>query len=136
MRVGEQAGKKHAGGTFGEILKRKRLARGFTLSEISAATKISVRHLKSLESNEFSALPGGVFSKGFLRAYAIHIGLDPEEMVNHYLFEIAGRSEAPPLDEQISPEEIHRSRQRRALLVAVAALVLVVAAALWFFMGS
>ena len=57
-------------------------------------------------------------------------------MVNHYLFEIAGRSEAPRLDESISPEEIHRSRQRRALLVVVAALVLVVAAALWFFMGS
>ena len=137
MKVGQQAEKERSTATCGEILKRERRERGITLSAISQATKISVSHLKSLETNEFSALPGGAFSKGFLRAYAGQVGLDPEEMVNHYLFEIAGRSESLQPQDRLSPEAAHRRRQRLTLLVAgVGILVLVLAVAAWFFLGA
>jgi cytoskeleton protein RodZ len=137
MQVDQQVETERSTAKCGEILQRERLERGITLSAISQATKISVSHLKSLERNEFSALPGGAFTKGFLRAYAAHVGLNPEEMVNHYLFEIAGRSETPQRTDSLSPEEVHRRRQRQALLAGGAGfLALVLAAVAWFFLGS
>ena len=97
--------------SFGEVLRRERQLRSITLREVAEGTKISIRHLEALERNDFGALPGGAFSKGFLRAYATFIGLDPEEMVNHYLFEIAQRRTAPEPEASTSPEERKRRRQ-------------------------
>ena len=79
--------------TFGETLKRERELREISLREISDATKINVRYLEALEQNRFDALPGGLFNKGFIRAYATYIGVDGEAMVNSYLHEIASREE-------------------------------------------
>ncbi len=79
--------------SFGEELRRERELRQITLREISEATKISLRHLEGLEKNDFTHLPGGVFNKGFVRAYAQYIGVDPETMVNAYLLE--ARSQQP-----------------------------------------
>lgn len=73
--------------SFGEELKRERELRQITLREISEATKISLRYLEALERNDFRHLPGGVFNKGFVRAYSQFIGVDPEAMVNAYLLE-------------------------------------------------
>ncbi|MEJ2008432.1 MAG: DUF4115 domain-containing protein [Acidobacteriota bacterium] len=72
-------------GSFGENLRREREMRGVTLQEISAATKISVRFLKSIESEEFSRLPGGIFRRSFVRAYARYLGLDEESLVAEFL---------------------------------------------------
>ena len=78
--------------SFGEELKRERELREFTLREVSESTKISLRHLEALERNDFEQLPGGVFNRGFVRAYAQFIGVDPEAMVNAYLLEEQARS--------------------------------------------
>jgi cytoskeletal protein RodZ len=77
--------------SFGEELKRERELRDISLKEISEATKISIRFLEALELNNFDVLPGGVFNRGFIRAYARFIGVDGEEMVNAYLHEVALR---------------------------------------------
>ena len=79
--------------SFGEELRRERELRQITLREISESTKISLRYLEGLEKNDFRHLPGGVFNKGFVRAYAQYIGVDPETMVNAYLLE--ARSQQP-----------------------------------------
>jgi cytoskeleton protein RodZ len=70
--------------SFGENLRREREMRGVTLEEIAAATKISVRFLGSLESEQFERLPGGVFNRGFLRAYAQYLGLDEGKLLADY----------------------------------------------------
>jgi cytoskeletal protein RodZ len=72
-------------GAFGEKLRRQREQRGIELDKISNATKISARMLRALEEEHFDQLPGGVFNKGFVRAYARQVGLDAEEAVNDYL---------------------------------------------------
>ena len=72
-------------GEFGEKLRSQREKRGITLEAISNTTKISTRMLKALEDERFDQLPGGVFNKGFVRAYARQIGLDAEEAVGDYL---------------------------------------------------
>jgi len=77
--------------SFGEELKRERELREITLREISEATKVNLRYLDALERNDFERLPGGVFNKGFVRAYAEYIGVDPETMVNAYLLEERGQ---------------------------------------------
>ena len=75
--------------TFGEELRRERLIREVSLEEISGATKISVRLLTALEKSDIAKLPAPVFTRGFIRSYSRHLGLDPDEMVNAYLADLA-----------------------------------------------
>ena len=72
-------------GSFGEDLRKERLARGFALEDISAVTKISQRHLIALEQEKFRLLPGGILSKGIVRGYAGAIGLDPQDWTERFL---------------------------------------------------
>ena len=69
---------------FGENLRREREMRGVSLEEISSATKISMRFLEAIEQEEFSKLPGGIFSRSFIRTYARYLGLDEERVVAEY----------------------------------------------------
>ncbi|MBV8051343.1 MAG: helix-turn-helix domain-containing protein, partial [Acidobacteriaceae bacterium] len=55
---------------FGPRLKAQREKRGITLEQISKSTKIGTRFLEALEEDHFERLPGGIFNKGFVRAYA------------------------------------------------------------------
>jgi cytoskeletal protein RodZ len=66
-------------------MKRQREERGVPLRRIADATKISVSALEALERNDISRLPGGIFSRAFVRSYAIEIGLDPEQAVREFL---------------------------------------------------
>jgi cytoskeletal protein RodZ len=72
-------------GTFGEKFRKERERRGFSLDDVSNVTKIGARMLKAIEDEHFDKLPGGVFNKGFIRAYARHLGLNDEEAVTEYL---------------------------------------------------
>jgi cytoskeleton protein RodZ len=63
---------------FGEELRRERELRDVSRENLAAAIRISVRQLDALESGRFEILPAKVFSRGFVRAMAIHLGLDAE----------------------------------------------------------
>jgi cytoskeletal protein RodZ len=66
---------------FGEYLRREREMRGVSLEEISTATKISIRFLQAIENEELSKLPGGIFTRSFVRTYARYLGLDEERVL-------------------------------------------------------
>ncbi len=107
-------------GTFGEKLRREREMRAVTLEEIAEATKIGTRSLKALEDEHFEILPGGIFNKGFVRAYAKYLGIDQEQAVNDYL---VAAGEAQP--EWANSKEIEQiasqadvARQRKEALLA------------------
>jgi cytoskeleton protein RodZ len=70
--------------TFGENLRREREMRGVTLQEIGESTKISLRLLRAIEEDHFSELPGGVFTRSFIRSYARYLGLDEEHVLAEY----------------------------------------------------
>jgi cytoskeleton protein RodZ len=72
-------------GSFGDRLRREREMRGISLDEIATATKISSRNLRAIEEEKFNQLPGGIFNKGFVRAYAKFLGIDEEQMVAEYV---------------------------------------------------
>jgi cytoskeleton protein RodZ len=88
--------------SFGEKLKLEREKRNITLEQISVSTKIGTRMLRALEENQFSQLPGGIFNKGFVRAYSRVLGLDEEQTVADYL---QASGNAPPAGtDAVSPE--------------------------------
>lgn len=84
--------------SFGEELKRERLVREISLEEIAAATKISMRILTALESSDLSRLPAPVFTRGFIRAYSLYVGLDPVQKINTYLADVE-----PSAAQQVTP---------------------------------
>jgi cytoskeletal protein RodZ len=71
--------------SFGQNLRQAREARKITLQEIADTTKIGTRALQALEDERFDLLPGGIFNKGFVRAYARSVGLDEEKTIAAYL---------------------------------------------------
>lgn len=72
-------------GEFGNRFRKAREKKELSLDDVSNVTKISARMLRAIEEEHFDQLPGGVFNKGFIRAYAKHLGIDPEEAVTDYL---------------------------------------------------
>jgi cytoskeletal protein RodZ len=75
--------------SFGVRLRQEREKRAVTLDDISLATKISTRMLRALEEEHFDQLPGGIFNKGFIRAYARCVGLDEDQAISDYLAAVA-----------------------------------------------
>lgn len=92
--------------SFGARLKRERERQSMTLDSVAASTKIGIRLLQALEEEKFDRLPGGIFNKGFVRAYARHLGLDEEQALADYL--VASGGPAP-------------SKEPEAVVAAIAA---------------
>lgn len=117
---------------LGEDLKSAREAAGLSLRDMERRTKIAVSALESLERNDFSRLPGGIFGRSFVRAYAVEVGVDPDETVSRFVAllehnereEAARRAARRPEITQDDKEFL--ARQRRALIVVRVAAVLVV----------
>jgi cytoskeleton protein RodZ len=108
-------------GSFGERLQREREMRGITLEEIADSTKIGTRSLRALEEEDFGKLPGGIFNKGFVRAYARYLGIDEEQAVTDFLA-AAGDAE-PPLPNPSPTEKLTTYRSGSRGWVAALALV-------------
>jgi cytoskeletal protein RodZ len=124
---------------FGARLKAAREQRGVSLRQIAGATRISMTALEALERDDFSRLPGGIFSRAFIRAYAVEVGLDPEATVAEFLVEV-GRHEREAATVTLRPEvteedQAFLERQRRAtmaLRIGIVVVIIAVAAiALW-----
>jgi cytoskeletal protein RodZ len=67
--------------SLGEILQVARERKGVDLFRAERDTKIRAKHLAALESDDYAELPGAVYTKGFLRNYAVYLGLDAEEVL-------------------------------------------------------
>jgi cytoskeleton protein RodZ len=82
----------------GTQLREARVRRGLTLDAVRASTKVSKAVLEHIDQNRFDKLPGGILTRGHVRAYARVVGLDPERIVDDYIRQwFAGRAEELPL---------------------------------------
>lgn len=118
---------------FGERMKRIREERGVALRDIAETTKISVSALEALERNDISRLPGGIFSRGFVRAYAEQIGTDPEKAVRDF---IAGFPHDSVTDGSpyVTTHEIDTdppSHAGRILVIALPIVLLIIGLLVW-----
>jgi len=113
-------------GSFGERLRREREMRGVSLDQIVATTKIGRRLLLALEEEQFDLLPGGIFNKSYVKAYAKCIGINEDEAVAEYM---QAANEAPPDTRVIAQQHasIHSNRpMRRSGFPVLPVLILVV----------
>jgi hypothetical protein len=69
---------------FGPSLRRVRLQRGISLDRLAVETKVSVEMWSALERNDLSRWPIGIYARSYVRAYAMHVGLDPEATIDDF----------------------------------------------------
>jgi hypothetical protein len=67
---------------IGSTLRAARNTRGVELAQVEAETKISARYLAALEDERFELLPAPTYARGFLRTYAVYLGLEPQPLVD------------------------------------------------------
>jgi Helix-turn-helix domain/RodZ C-terminal domain len=112
---------------IGATLHKARNRRKVELSEVEAAIKIRVRYLRAIENEEWDALPGDAYARGFIRTYAYYLGLDGERLADDYRRTIApaGEERAPQRLEPV-PAALRRegSRVSSRLLIAGVCLAL------------
>jgi cytoskeletal protein RodZ len=126
QRFGASAGDPiEAGPALPDRLSAARERKGVDLARAERDTKIRVRYLSALERGDYRDLPGAVYTKGFLRNYAIYLGLDPEDVLRQWRRE-RGDQVGPepvivpprPLDEPTRPLNFSPSVVVAALLTA------------------
>ncbi len=126
---------------LGSELRRARQARGLTLAELSDRTKISQKALRAIEQNAFARLPGGLFSRGFLRAYALEVGLAPDAVVRQYAevyeptdFAAEGDGAGDLARVAAGADDLEQHQWRRQLVVT--AVIVLVSAVAYFLLAS
>jgi cytoskeleton protein RodZ len=128
------------------VLSEARAAKGATLAEVEAGTRIRQKYIEALESGSFADLPRGAVARGFLRSYADYLGLDPDEVLQLYSQESGDTEAEVPLAEPGKPRyvdyrplevELVDTRPTLGWLRWVAALLVVLALAIaaWWFFG-
>lgn len=108
---------------IGPTLREARNRRKVDLSAVEAATKIRVRYLQAIENEEWDALPGGAYTRGFIRTYASHLGLDGDRLADDYRRATAPPGgERPPKRIEPVPTGARRPRSRLSGRLAIAAV--------------
>lgn len=106
IRPGQPTGA--TGTAFGEQLRRAREARGITLEAVSERTRIALHHVEALERSDLAALPAGPFGKGYVRACAKLLGIDPEPILEAYRLRERQRGLGTAEDEHRLLEQLSR----------------------------
>lgn len=121
--VEENAPLRHDVHTVGELLQQAREARGLSLHETSARTRIALKMLRYLESDRFDEFPADAYVKGFLRSYGSFLGLEVGMLIRRYEA-FSGRLQAPA--PEIWEEDEPRRRRFRPKLPISGRVLLVV----------
>jgi cytoskeletal protein RodZ len=119
-------------GGIGVRLHNARLRRGLSLGQISDATKISMSVLEALERDDITKVPAGIFARAFVRAYAMQVGLDPDEAVQEFMAQFpgdsvtAGHPTAHPIEDNEALESDRRIARAVVRLAAVSLLLVAI----------
>lgn len=120
----------------GRQLRLAREAKGLSVAETAEALKLGVTQVEALENDDWQALPGTTFTRGFVRNYGRLVGLDPESLMDRLDERLKAK-----IPELVLPESTHVSMPepsvrtgRRDYLLAFLGVVLVVVAGLVYFL--
>ncbi|MDX9731915.1 MAG: helix-turn-helix transcriptional regulator [Bdellovibrionales bacterium] len=91
----------------GQILKENRERKGITLNEVSLSTKITVKTLIAIESGDPLTLPPKTFLRGFVRSYAVFLGIDADEILRTFHEEMGSTLSRPVVQGGTSPSELN-----------------------------
>lgn len=128
---------------IGAVLRAARSKRGLSLAEMRVRTKIDARYLTALEADRFGDLPPLPFARGFLRTYAVELGLDPDPLVDQLAAAVSGAGQATGpasarddlhrLDSAITPGRTPSPLRRAATTTAVVGFLASAILAVFFF---
>ncbi|WP_422001506.1 helix-turn-helix domain-containing protein [Reyranella sp.] len=120
------------GRAVGRLLHDQREARGLDLSQVEKSLRIRRAHLEAIEEGRFDKLPGAAYVPAFLRAYAAHVGLEPDKVLTAYHL-----SGAVPIKRPVAlPADFPVVDRRAPIGLAVLTVLLVFAAgyAAWHYL--
>ena len=122
--------------SIGEKLRLARETRGIALRDISDQTRISMRYLEAIESDDYRRLPGGIFNRSFIRAYAKFIGYDEDQAVDEYARTLRERGE-PDGESSTKPYKsmVYTENNRSPVMTLVLALVILTVLSLCVWAG-
>lgn len=113
------------GETLGCYLKKHRLQQNRKVEEIAGKLRLQPAILIAIEENNLAALPAEVFARGFIKSYALQLGLDPEEALRWHIRQTTtggrGREEKFNVQEVLASEELAHApsfRWKRILFLA------------------
>src|ERR671920_1712169 len=134
--AGERGDPGDSGPGLPDRLAAARERKGVDLVRAERDTKIRIRYLSALESGDYRDLPGAVYTKGFLRNYAIYLGLDPEDVLRQWRRERGEQTApeaviVPPRPLEAPPRPLHFSPS-----VVVAALLTAGVVLFFVYLGS
>lgn len=115
----------------GSILQAEREALGVTLREVSETLNLSISIIEAIEADNYPALPGPVFGRGYVRSYARLLDLDPQPLLARYPRHDAATGIAGSTSEAPAREWVRR-RPVLVLGVAVIGLALLAVLAAWW----
>src|SRR3984885_12063282 len=120
------------GRAVGRLLRDQREARGLSVTDIEKQIRIRRHYVEALEEGRFEQLPGAAYIPAFLRAYAHHIGLDPQKVLTAY--QLSG---SLPIERPVAlPAAFPMAEKRAPIGLAVLTVLLVVGAgyAVWHYL--
>jgi cytoskeletal protein RodZ len=121
---------------IGAGLREAREQQGLSVEQAAATTRIAARHLRALEEERFERLPEPVYVRGFLREYALFLGLRPQPFLDEYAASLGEPEPPPPLPRaRRKPVPVFRPR-RSGAAVALALTVVLVALLAWRYGGT
>jgi|SRR5947209_4703027 len=113
--------------SFGEQLRLAREARGISLRHISDQTRISIRYLEAIEADDYKRLPGGIFNRSFIKAYAKQIGFDEKEALDGYLRTAREQGESDEVATTPYRSHVYTDGGSRSPLVTLLLTILILA---------
>lgn len=96
---------------LGAELKRRREERAIELQEISNTTRIGLRYLRAIEENDFKALPGGLFTRSFIKTYARYVGMDETQALQQFIEE-TGQAKDPTGRYEIALDSVRKKARQ------------------------
>lgn len=119
-------------GNIGEMLRKTREAKGLTLQQVEDETNMRWKYIEALEEGDYDVIPGQAYVKGFLRNYSAFLGLDPEEMLEHYKASLEKANAIQKTEEIREIKKTRRQNQKaqqggytRLVVIGVALAVLI-----------
>ena len=123
-------------GGLGRKLREARERKGVSLRQIANSTKISVSVLTALERNDASRLPGGIYGRAFVRAFATEVGLDPETTIQEFIAQFRDESVSaghPPSEQIEDNESLESNRRMASAFLRLIALSIPIAGVILYF---
>lgn len=122
--------------SIGERLRLAREAKGMSLDDIANRTRIPIRHLQHIESEDWDALPAVTYAIGFTRNYANAVGLDGAEIAGELRDRLGGPRNRAPAPQYYEPADPARVPPRSLAIAAALLAIVLVAFYLLFWRGG